>query len=394
MGLIKKFLDWKKNRQEPEYEIEEWSEITYDRGDLNIHDKDSRQEYVKGCLEQIAEAAKEVDTLQYEYNMVTSYLKDMEEIDELPAEERAELEAAAVKIDQVEGTRTAYLKRSGRMSEAEFRKMDALAQEVTESYRKLKEAEDYQTLVKQDLKRLDGEKHAYLFRRQELKGVIEDTKNMAIICVAALVLCLIILFGLQMFLELDIQLGYLLTVGAAAIVITLLFIKHNDAVREHKRVERGINKIILLQNRVKIRYVNNTNLLDYLYMKYGVSSAAQLDKLWKQYQEEVAAREKFRNAERESDIYQKELLRILRRYQIKDPAIWLHQTAAILDKKEMVELRHNLIIRRQSLRRRIDYNKEVVAHNAQAEIKELVSRYPKYASEILRTVDEYERKFQ
>lgn len=69
--------------------------------------------------------------------------------------------------------------------------------------------------------------------------------------------------------------------------------------------------------------------------------------------------------------------------------IWLHQTAAILDKKEMVEIRHNLIIRRQSLRRRMDYNKEMVAGKAQAEIKDLVDKYPKYAAEIVGTVEQY-----
>ena len=69
------------------------------------------------------------------------------------------------------------------------------------------------------------------------------------------------------------------------------------------------------------------------------------------------------------------------------------QPPLYLDKKEMVEIRHNLIIRRQSLRKRMDYNKEVIAGKAQAEIKDLVETYPKYAKEILTIVDEYERDF-
>ncbi len=84
---------------------------------------------------------------------------------------------------------------------------------------------------------------------------------------------------------------------------------------------------------------------------------------------------------------------MLRRYQIKDPMIWLQQTQALLDRKEMVEIRHNLIIRRQSLRRRMDYNKEVIAGKAQEEIKDLVESYPKYAGEIMNIVDEYEKDF-
>ena len=83
MGLLKKLLQWRKDTQEPEYEIEDWNEIIYDRDDLQINDRKQREEYVKGCLEQIAEAAKELENLQFEYNMVTSYLKDMEEIEAL-----------------------------------------------------------------------------------------------------------------------------------------------------------------------------------------------------------------------------------------------------------------------------------------------------------------------
>ncbi len=128
-------------------------------------------------------------------------------------------------------------------------------------------------------------------------------------------------------------------------------------------------------------------------MKYNVASASELGKTWQQYQVEKAERHSYEQAERELDQCQKELLHALRRYQIKDPMIWLHQTAAILDRKEMVEIRHNLIIRRQSLRRRMDYNKEVIAGKAQAEIKDLAESYPEYAKEILDIVGQYEEDF-
>lgn len=249
------------------------------------------------------------------------------------------------------------------------------------------------SLSRQDLNRLEGEKHAYLYRKNEVMHIISDTRGMAFICVAALGLCILLLLLLQFFLEMDTQAGYLVTAAAAAIAITVIYVKHVDARKELHRVETGINKIILLQNKVKIRYVNNTNLLDYLYLKYGVSSAQELIELWENYKIEKEEREKFRRAELDLDYNEQELLQILKRYQIKDPAVWLHQTEAILDHKEMVEIRHNLIIRRQSLRRRMDYNKEVVAGGSQKEIKALVEKYPQYAKEIMASVEEYEKKF-
>ena len=393
MGLLKKLFNWKKKTEDPVFEIEDWNEVVYDRSDLKINDTQQRKEYVKGCLEQIAEASKELEALQFEYNMVTSYLKDMEEIEALPEEEKEGLMVYARKIEELEERQSGYKTRANRMSDVKYHQIERMEEDVQEGYEKLAETEEYQELIKRDLKKLDGEKHAYLFRRNELHKLIEDTRSMTIVCTVAVIVCILLLMALQLGLQMNTRLGYLAVAAVGAIAITTIFVKYNDSVRELARVENGIGQIIRLQNTVKIRYVNNTHLLDYLYLKYNVSSAGELGKSWQQYQEEKAERHNYQMAERELDQCQKDLLHVLRRYQVKDPMIWLHQTAALLDKKEMVEIRHNLIIRRQSLRKRMDYNKEVIAGKAQAEIKDLVETYPKYAKEILTIVDEYERDF-
>ena len=393
MGLLKKLFSWRKIAEDPVYEIEDWNEIIYDRDDLKINDKKQREQYVKGCLEQIAEASKELENLQFEYNMVTSYLKDMEEIEALPEEEKEGLCECARRLDELEEKQAGYVRRENKMEEAQFRQMEMLEEEVQEGYEKLLKAEEYQELVKRDLRKLDGEKQAYLFRKNELRRTIEDTRSMAIVCTAAIVICMALLLVLQLGLKMNTKVGYLAAAALGAIAITVIFVRHNDAVSEFARVENAISRLICLQNTVKIRYVNNTNLLDYFYLKYKVSSAKELGKSWQQYLQEREERRRYRQAERELDQYQKELLHELRRYQVKDPMIWLHQTAALLDKKEMVEIRHNLIIRRQSLRRRMDYNKEVIAGKAQAEIKDLVENYPQYAKEILGVVGQYEKDF-
>lgn len=393
MGIIQKILTWKKNREEPIYEIGDWNEIVYDRDDLQIDDKAQREDYVKGCLEQIAEASKELENLQFEYNMVTSYLKDIEEIEALPEEEKEILRECAKKIDALEQQQSGYRERNHKLSEEQFKQLERMETEVLEGCEKLSKAEEYQDLIKRDLRRLDGEKQAYLFRKNELSHILEDTRTMAIICSMAVVICILVLMVMQFAFEINAKLGYFAAAALGAVAITAIFVKHNNSVTELAQIEANMGRLIRLQNTVKIRYVNNTNLLDYLYLKYNVSSAGELSKNWQQYMEEKEERDKYRQAERELDIYQKELLHELRRYQVKDPMVWLHQVPALLDKKEMVEIRHGLIIRRQSLRRRMDYNKEVIAGNAQAEIKDLVERYPKYAKEILGIVGEYEKDF-
>ena len=391
MGFIKKLFD-RFRRNYDEYDDEEWDEEESSR-EIDFDNQEQRNDYVRNCLEKMADATKELENLNFEYNMVTSYLKDMEEIEALPQEESEQLKECAKRVSLLQDRKTDFMGRARRITDEKYRMVERMEEEVEEGLEKIAEAEAYQELIRKDLSRLDGEKHAYLYRKSEVMRLISDTKGMAVICVTALGLCVLLLLFLQFFLEMDTKLGYLLTAGAAAVVITMIYVKHMDARRELKRVETGINKIILLQNKVKIRYVNNTNLLEYLYMKYGASSGQELADMWQNYQIEKEEREKFRRAELDLDYSEQELLQILKCYQIQDPAIWLHQTEAILDPKEMVEIRHNLIIRRQSLRRRMDYNREVVAGTSQRDIKALVERYPKYAKEIMQTVEEYEKKF-
>lgn len=390
MGFIKRLLD-RFRRDYDEYE-EEWDEEETPR-EIDFNNREQRDDYVKNCLEKMAEATKELENLNFEYNMVTSYLKDMEEIEALPPEEGEQLKDCAKRVSLLQDRKTDFMGRPRRITDEKYRLIERMEDEVEEGIAKLTDAENYHELIRKDLSRLDGERHAYLYRKSEVMRLISDTRGMAVICVTALGLCALLLLFLQYFLEMDTKMGYLLTAGAAAVMLTLIYVKHMDAKRELKRVETGINRIILLQNKVKIRYVNNTNLLEYLYMKYGASSAKELSQLWENYRIEKEEREKFRRAELDLDYSEQELLQILKCYQVQDPAIWLHQTEAILDPKEMVEIRHNLIIRRQSLRRRMDYNREVVAGTSQRDIKALVERYPKYAKEIMKTVEEYEQKF-
>ena len=399
MGALSKMGEWKdrlfgrwRNRRKEQFQEEDlndvdWRDLEQKEREWDVNDEAERREFIQGRLDQITEASEELEKLSVEYATVTAYLKDMEEIEALPETEMAVLAAGAEKIQGLEKKRGGYLEKKHRMSEEDFHRMERMEGDAQEGCRKLEEAEEYQSRIRQDMTRLEGEKHAYLYRKNELKGVIADSRGIVVVSAVFLIACYVILFTLKLVLDMDIQLGFLCATALIALVAAIRYFKYTGAVKELRRVEKGINRIIMLQNRVKIRLVNNTNLLDYLYMKYQVKSGRELKSLWEKYQVEKEERKVYREAELELEECQQEFLSILKCYQLKDPAVWLHQTAAILDSKEMVEIRHNLITRRQALRRRMDYNKEVVAAGAEKEIRELADKNPQYAREILSMLD-------
>jgi len=388
MGLWKKIFGLVSKREQEQTESD-WEEIVYDHTEVDFSDEEQRSRYVTGCLEQMAEAAKEINQLNGEYSLVTAYLTDMEEIEALPQEPREEINRVANKLLVLEQERQKYLDKKHVMRYSDYYNMRKQENEVQEGIRKLKEAESYNKLVKKDLKRLDGERHAYAYRKNELLTVQANLRGMAVIFICALIACMIMLAVLQFGFDMDTYAGYFIAILAGAIALTVVCVKYIDADKEIGTVERSVSKLIQLQNKVKIRYVNNTNLLNYLCMKYDTDNAANLEKLWNDYLEEKEARKQFAEAEAKTEYYQKELIRQLSQFRVSDPVRWINQVRALLDSREMVEIRHELIVRRQSLRQQLEYNNNV-AQTARDEIMAIAKEHPKWAADIMDMVDKYD----
>lgn len=390
MGFLSKLFRFgsKRRREEPEYD---WDEIVYDHSEVDFTDEEQRSRYITNCLEQIAEASKELNLLNGEYSLVTSYLTDMEEIEALPEENRQDLNHVANRLLVLEQERKQYFDKKNRMKDSDYFRMRKQEDEVQEGIAKLKEAEKYSKLVKQDMQRLDRERHAYEYRKKELYTMQANLRGMAVIFISALVACLLMLAVLQFGFKMDTYVGYFITVLAGAVAITVVCVKYIDADREILTVERAVSKLIQLQNKVKIRYVNNTKLLEYYYIKYSTKSADELEKCWQTYQEEKEERKQFAEAEAKTEYFQHELVKLLSQFRVSDPTRWINQASALLDPREMVEIRHELILRRQSLRQQLDYNNDV-AQTARKEIMAVVKEHPRYGAEIMEMVDRYDRE--
>ncbi|MBQ4218283.1 hypothetical protein SAMN02910451_01642 [Butyrivibrio hungatei] len=378
--------EWKKQQAE----LENWSDIVYTRKDLDMNDPVQRREYIGSCLQQMEEAARELDALEFEYNDVTSHLRDMEEINALPPEQRKEIDDCARKIVEAREFQEKFDKRKSRMTDEEFERMDRLKDNAKEASEKLLEAETFQKKIKNDLKRLDSEHEAYIFREDDLNETIENSKKLTITVGVVLVVMIVFLLILQFALKLNVIYGYMMLILLAAIAITVLYVQSTNAQVELKNVKKSISRLIMLQNQVKVRYVNNTNLLDYLRMKYRVMSSSELTELYNKYLRERKEREKIEDARRLLDSNQKDLIYMLRHFRVRDPEIWIHQAEALLSHNEEVEIRHSLNVRRQSLRKRMEYNKDIVAGNAKNEVEDMARQYPEYAQEILDMVSKYE----
>lgn len=119
-----------------------------------------------------------------------------------------------------------------------------------------------------------------------------------------------------------------------------------------------------------------------------VNSSMELNYLWEQYVKAKEADERYKNNTELLNHFNEILIDELTRFHVADPEVWLYQAIAIIDGKEMVEVRHRLNVRRQKLRERIDYNAKL-KDIAIDDINQMLKKYPTMKEDIALVLVEY-----
>ena len=125
-----------------------------------------------------------------------------------------------------------------------------------------------------------------------------------------------------------------------------------------KLVSAKINRQIQLMNRVKIKAFNNHNYLQYIYNKYMVVDYNHLKELWEEYMTLKEESLKYKDNTGQLDYYCDILVNELDRFGVKDKERWIYQAIALVDSREMVEVRHRLNERRRNIREQIEVYQE------------------------------------
>ena len=118
-----------------------------------------------------------------------------------------------------------------------------------------------------------------------------------------------------------------------------------------------------------------------MYEKYEVKNAQELEYIWKHYLILKSDQEKLEENELEKSEMKGLLQSLLQKHDVYDTSIWIYQVEALIDNKEMVEVRHKLNANRTILRKQIAYN-----DNQSEEIKRILKELAEeraYARELV-----------
>lgn len=390
MGWLKKLF-----KKSDRTDTAEQNLIQADKTDTNqtvrLNNYTDWKGYVKENSEIIIENSRKMEEAKIEYEAVTSYLTDMQKIDMIPKLQREALEDAARNIINLNKERNRIRNRQYDMMDIQYRLFEQYEMQIPKELTSLKEAESYQASIEEDIKRLEHEKQSFLGEEKDIMNKQSSLKGIAITTCVVITVLFIIFAALSKTTGSNMTFPFLLTVLMGMASALYIFMEARKNTHDIKLIQLKLNKLIVLTNKISIKSVNNRNYLEYAYSKYMVDSYDQFKKHWEQYVKLKDENKRYESNSQLLEFYNNILINELKKYNIADSEIWIYQPSAILDNKEMVEVRHRLNVRRQKLRESIDTNKGQ-REEAIKSIRSLIKEYPDREAETLCILKKYNIK--
>lgn len=359
-------------------------------GGLEQLSGNSSASMVTDRLEQLMQNAREIDDGKKEYYIVTSYLNDIELIENLAPDQAEEIQKAADYVAKLNKSRDQFLNTSKRISDAQFKMIQSQEEQIPDAIKNLRTNEEYQATVKRDMQYLEGEKQEWEIQNKENRRLRKRLRKASFMLLFAAGSAAVLMLILSMGFDYDLQYAWTGVIAAAFLGSAYVVFRLESSRRDIQQAEVNINYAILLLNKVKIKYVNITNAVDYGRNRFHVRDSREFEYLWEMYQNAMREQEKYRKTNEDLNYYYEKLVKLLKKCGLYDSRVWIEQPQALVDQKEMVEIKHDLLVRRQKLRSKIAYHLDIVKKERSEVIKMLRANQEARTVQVLemiRTID-------
>ena len=346
----------KKEEKESDFDLSQYAKLETEEivQELNQSDAVQAKNYVVDLCKQMIQASKDIEDNRSEYQLVTKYLNDIQIIEDLTDEEKKPIAECASHVCKLEKQRTDYLQTERRLTESQYAQMQEEEENIPGVIKRLKENETDLDTSKRNMAVIEGKKLEWSMQRSAA------VKNQKIMRTAACYLFVIFLTFMALcgilswYFVIDLKLVMTIIAIAAVLAGAFILIRYQDSSHCVRQMDVNRNHAITVENHVKSRYDNTKNAVDYTCEKYHVRNAKELEYFYGQYLDEARERENFRKTSSDLEYYTRKLLQYLNRLRMYDTRGWLTHANAIVDSREMVELKHELIKRRQKIRSRVE----------------------------------------
>ena len=307
----------KKRRFSNEHaDVEEEVRVSYG----NVSSSDER-EYVKEVCEELIDVTYRMEDIKREYKVITEYLTDIQRFEELPDNMSRDIIDTARRIEMLDNSRQTYLQSENLLSVDQYTRIETHKNEIVDTIKNLNEMEMRDCMLRNDMGHLEGEKDDLKFMRDEYTDSILRVRGIIIVVLVLFLLSTAMIAIIAVTTKASVTV-YSLIVGVVAVVsFAIAYIRYLDIKHEVKYTDAKIKRAVSLLNKVKVKFINNTNTLDYVYEKYGVNSSKQLEFLWAQYNQMVNDERKYMQANSDFRVCCDELVDKLKQIGMKDPLV-------------------------------------------------------------------------
>lgn len=355
MGLFSK----KKNKAAEIQSAYTWMTVdealAYSRGERKMSDE-TLMKLSAELGEQLGYLRKQQEDTKYEFGQVTQYLADIQRIELLRDRDRADIADTARMILSLDDERIKFQNGDKRLSSSQYRMMELYADELPGRIKEIGRQEEYLNLVREDMHNLEGEKGSIKYNKEQNAAKKSFLTKAAYAVVLLVIVVFIVLIMLMNRTGKDFTVPFFITGVAAMGYVVYYVYAIGSCNTESKKSDYMMNRANVLLNKVKLKYVNTTNAVEYAYEKYRVNSLHELEYAWQTYKLIKEEEKRYRRNTQLMADYEDRLNRLLIRIGIEKPDAWVHQPSVLINRSELMDFKDAVNHRRNKLRAQIDFN--------------------------------------
>ena len=310
---------------------------------------------VLDLCEQLIEASSEFEDIRQQYIKQTNYYNDCLKIEQLLENESQELKEIATNLTNLNITRNELINSESKMSDTQFSQIQEIESEIPRIISRLKNNEIRLDSIKKNMKFIEGEKVEWEITREDCKKEQRNLRYLSIVILFLFALVCVSCMVASVALKVNTQLWMFIAAAVAVLVSAYIVIKYQECNTLIKQCDVNVNHAITLMNKTKIKFVNVQNAVSYTCERFHVKNSYELNVLYDLYIDTVREKEKFRKTSDELEYYNKQFLDFLDKNEIYESKIWLNRANAILNKDEMVEIKQDILERRQKSKSSLGY---------------------------------------
>lgn len=310
---------------------------------------------VLDLCEQLIEASSEFEDIRQQYIKQTNYYNDCLKIEQLLENESQELKEIATNLTNLNITRNELINSESKMSDTQFSQIQEIESEIPRIISRLKNNEIRLDSIKKNMKFIEGEKVEWEITREDCKKEQRNLRYLSIVILFLFALVCVSCVVASVALKVNTQLWMFIAAAVAVLISAYIVIKYQECNTQIKQCDVNVNHAITLMNKTKIKFVNVQNAVSYTCERFHVKNSYELNVLYDLYIDTVREKEKFRKTSDELEYYNKQFLDFLDKNEIYESKIWLNRANAILNKDEMVEIKQDILERRQKSKSSLGY---------------------------------------